>query len=426
MPSQLATLVYKMTLLNILMIMSYHMSSTYLVLYITDWVGVGGFTLLFSAGMVTQTILDYPSGGLGDRFGYRTVLSVAYVLHIIALIVLTCSTDLVGFAFYFFLKSIANSQESGALQSWFDTQYQHLSASNVFDIDRKIYGLYYGRLTVVLQISSAPVFVLSGFLAGSFGRKFLFISQALLTFPVLLFIILYINSVHTSESQNLSSWTFRKVWRSYLRTLKTGVKYVAHVKGLFFFLISQSLATVAITLWLRFIFFFVLIGYTGTDELAGILRSALYLVSIFVGYFTASMSKRLDPGTWIPRLLVLWSVVFFGGYIAMMLVWPLSNTLVIPAVLVMVLILSPASSVIVPSYMIAQRKLMSQVVPSEVRNSVYSLIPTFVTILLPFMALILGELVSLQGLMTGLIFLSSILLLSSLFGLSTRKLHSID
>ncbi|MDF1537644.1 MAG: MFS transporter [Candidatus Thorarchaeota archaeon] len=104
--------------------------------------GLGLLGILVSIEMVVQTLLDYPSGALGDWIGQRWVIGIGNALYGVVFLMVsfvTVSTPFWFLAALFAVQGIAQSQISGAWGAWFDNNYR-VAMPN--DTDRKQYGVF--------------------------------------------------------------------------------------------------------------------------------------------------------------------------------------------------------------------------------------------------------------------------------------------
>jgi MFS family permease len=130
--------------------------------YIAGLVLVG---VLVVIQLVTQTLLDYPTGALGDHIGQRWVLASAMICFAAAFWLTSIATPESPFIIFlaiYVLFGVANSQESGTWWSWFDNNYR---VSMPHDEDRKQYGVLMGRINVVFELVGTLVVIPGAWLA---------------------------------------------------------------------------------------------------------------------------------------------------------------------------------------------------------------------------------------------------------------------
>ncbi len=174
------------------------LSSTFHIIFIAEALGGGpgqyiqGLTLvsiLLVIQLSTQTLLDYPSGSLGDHIGHRYVLSSAYICYGASLFltsIVTSDTPFIIFILIYLLLGIAGSQESGAWGAWFDNNFQVAMPG---DEDRKQYGVFQGRLMMLITLSSTITLVPGSVLAALLGRPWIFQLEAVISIIVAILLL---------------------------------------------------------------------------------------------------------------------------------------------------------------------------------------------------------------------------------------------
>ncbi len=158
-------------------------------------------------------------------------------------------------------------------------------------------------------------------------------------------------------------------------------------------------------IWALLILFVIYFGYTGTDLLAGIFRSTVFLLGIPTFIIVGNISKKITSKNWIYRFHFLHSLLFFGGFALLLFLRPLNDTLNFIGIILVILIFI-ITGIFNQLTLILRQRIIIDLVPEEIRNSVYSLIPTIVGILsIPFM-IIVGNLVNTYNISTGILFLA--------------------
>ncbi|MFX0065875.1 MAG: hypothetical protein ACFFC7_27190 [Candidatus Hermodarchaeota archaeon] len=118
-------------------------SSTFYVLFILDKVGYQALGTFLALSFVVQASLDYPSGALGDWIGHKWILTASYICYGLAYGILVFADSFWDLLLVYLLGGLARSQESGALQSWFDNNYK--ISVTVSDPNREIYQVFHGK-----------------------------------------------------------------------------------------------------------------------------------------------------------------------------------------------------------------------------------------------------------------------------------------
>ena len=123
-PNEVTNLFYRYIVLDTLILLTLTLNQTFLILYVLQFVDLVVLGLLISVWQITQFFFDYPSGGLGDKFGQKWVLSVSFLSFSFSFSIMILIPTIDGFIVAFLLFGFAQSQLSGALDSWFDNNYK--------------------------------------------------------------------------------------------------------------------------------------------------------------------------------------------------------------------------------------------------------------------------------------------------------------
>ena len=154
---------------------TFHITDTFLVLYLLETHTWAQVSIVFSVQMATQLIFDYPTGILGDWIGQKKILISSFFFLSCANLCILLSESFAIYVLFGVLSGLGNSQFSGILDAWYDSQYT--SQCNQIDPDRKIYGLFQGRVySLYLRIAGLSILV-SGLITNNFSRIILFILQ---------------------------------------------------------------------------------------------------------------------------------------------------------------------------------------------------------------------------------------------------------
>jgi MFS family permease len=136
--------------------------------------GLGPLGLLIVIQLGTQTILDYPSGAIGDWIGQRYVIACGNVLYGISFFMVSyvsSQTPYLYLVVIYALQGVASSQISGAWGAWFDNNYR---IANPNDTDRKQYGVFWGRVGMITQIAATLSLIPGSVLAVIFSHAWVF------------------------------------------------------------------------------------------------------------------------------------------------------------------------------------------------------------------------------------------------------------
>ncbi|MHA2273071.1 MAG: MFS transporter [Candidatus Hodarchaeales archaeon] len=392
------SLAMKFCVLNSTQIAQAQVASTFLVLFLLEVISFTELGILFAIQFGLMALLDYPTGALGDAIGHKMVLAFAYCCYAISIIFLLIGNSFVEFVIYAALTALGGSQESGALQSWFDNNYRITMGDN--DKDRKIFGAFSGKMQVLARIISGSMFIGGGIIAAAHSRRILFIGQLCLVLIALGFIVLLMNNEESIEIP-------QRTLKAYIDRLKGGLQFVASTRGtlLYFLCTAAFFATISIWGGLMLLPFYE--SYAGGDEYIGLLRAIIYASGIFWQLLGARMSKRVDNihrGQFLTTLML--QIVFYSLVFGFYNLFPPPNAFVL-ASFVGVIILFQFISLSIGLESIFRRRLLIELVPDKYRNSVYSLMPTLQLLFSVPMIILGGFVITQYGFTGGLLLIIS-------------------
>ncbi|MHA2246591.1 MAG: MFS transporter [Candidatus Hodarchaeales archaeon] len=372
---------YMRTFLYLSMIISFlaSLSSTFYVLFSINQIGFALTAVCTSIMLATQLMFDYPSGALGDWIGQRWVLAIAFIFYGISFLFLTTAHIFLDFALIAVINGFANAQSSGAFNTWVDNNYR--VAVGEADPDRKIYGFSTSRVNALNNFALAASFMVGGAIATLISRRIVFAIQFGLTIIIIFLFLAYLRDIKTEDvSQIELSEAKSSRISTYFIYLKGGVQFLFSSKAVFLFLIGNAIYNVTWMIWGGLVLFPIYFGYTGTDALAGLLRTSLFLAGIPLAFYIANLSKRISNER-LPTFLFLSAVLFFPSFIILTLLMPPTNEFnplgIALTFFLLWFIVGTAFSIA----QTLQQRIMIDLVPSEFRNSVYSLMPTIFSLI---------------------------------------------
>ncbi|MBN2229957.1 MAG: MFS transporter [Candidatus Thorarchaeota archaeon] len=392
-----------MSILMPLFSLTVMISTTFFMIFVAEAVGQGNYIqglgvvgTLVVVQMVVQTLLDYPTGAIGDWLGQRFIIASAFVTYAISYFMVasvTSTTPLLYLVLIYALQGFANSQQSGALGAWFDNNYRVAVPS---DFDRTQYGVFQARLGMIFQIVATLSLIPGGILAGIFGRTWVFQLQGILCIVISVVAFKVIRDL--PEVQEEKRGETRPTIGEYTSLLKGGVSYLFREPWVKYVITGSMLAGSTVMVWGNLILFPLYFSYLFTDIAVASYRTLLFVPGVVTGERSGVWSKRFEPKKWIPRFRILQSggFLFFIIFAAIMFFFPPPTSLVPSIELVIpftsiTFIQFPMESMI-PVILIAitftltmfssscadiltQREMLD-VIPNKIRNSMYSLQPT--------------------------------------------------
>jgi MFS family permease len=370
--------------------------STFLVLFLLEIISFAELGLLLAIQLALIALLDYPTGAISDWTSQRFVMILAYCSYAVSILFLLVGTDFYSLLLFAIWTAIGQSQESGALQTWFDKNYR--AASGDFDADRKIYGAFYGKLIAYQTVINVFAFILGGLIAAIFSRRVLFYVQFLLVLFVLVLVVVLMKNSSSLENS-------AKPVKSFASQFIGGIRFVSTSKANLCFFVGLAMIAASQGIWFFLMLFPFYQGYAGSDEYIGLLRAIINCSGVCWRLAGARFSRRIGKQNlhrwfFIDNFMIY--VVFFLAVFGFFTIFPPTITLtfvILAVILLFVLFLHPWTSV----ELILRRRLIVDLVPDEYRNSVYSLQSTLLVLIsVPFL-IIGGGIISEFGFSMGIL-----------------------
>ena len=407
---------------------SFQISTTFWMIYIAESIGNGDyFAGLTFVGLLVvlqqgiQTVLDYPTGALGDWIGQRYVISSALICYAAAfylssLIVKDTPAPLWIYIAIYVLFGIGSSQESGAFNAWFDNNYR---VAMPHDVDRKQYGVFQGRIGMVWQISSTLVLLPGSWLAFFYGETWVFKLQAV--FAIVLAVIVFrlvrdLPGVRDEDEKPSMS--------EYGTLLKDGFKFLWSSRFVTLAIMSEVVMFSIGPVWWNLMLFPLYFSFLVTLVAVSAFRTLVFIPQAFANERSGVLAKRFEPKKWIPRFKILQftSVVFYIALAALVHFFPGISPETDPSTIDFVTILIPFTNLpliqipvqtVIPVILlfaifvglnmfgslagILMQRVMIDVIPNRIRNSMYSLQPTLVMLVSMPLIAFYGWLIPISG-----------------------------
>ncbi|MEM4735230.1 MAG: MFS transporter [Candidatus Thorarchaeota archaeon] len=398
-------LVRRMVLFMPAAISAYMISTTFWMIQIAESLGGGDYMaglgmvgVLVVVQLLVQILLDYPSGALGDRIGQRYVVMLALLTHSAAFWFTSMVEPTSPYEYFiaiYVLRGIGQSQESGAWTAWMDNNYR---AAMPHDRDRKMYGVMSGRLGLIREVVATVVLLPGSWLAVTYSRAWVFRLQALLCAILALAAVRVLRDF--PEVETIRS---RQTARGYTGVLRDGIRFLGSSRFVLLVITGEVIIWSVGVVWWDLLLFPLYYTYLTTDVAVAAYRTLIFVPNIVSVERSGVWSRRLEPTKWVPRLRVLQ----FGGFLFYVLLSAI--TLLFPGpsdsgdlfriyapFTDIPLIEAPVQS-LVPIFLIfvtftigdfagsfagiLSQRIMLDVIPNRIRNSLYSLQPTLAMIL---------------------------------------------
>ena len=392
---------------------SFQISTTFWMIYIAESLGNGdyfaGLTLvgfLVVLQMAIQTALDYPTGAIGDWIGQRYVITSALLCYAVAfglssLIVKDTPAPMWVYISIYVLFGLGSSQESGAFNAWFDNNYR---VAMPHDKDRKQYGVFQGRLGMVWQVSSTLVLLPGSWLAYLYGETWVFGLQAVFAVFLAIMVFRIVKDLPCVRDE----MDERPSIGEYGSLLKDGFRFLWSSRFVTLIILGEVVMWSIGPVWWNLILFPLYFSFLVTMVAVSAFRTLVFFPQALANERSGVLAMRFEPKKWIPRfrLLQFTGVIFYlilavivylfpgipaGTYPETIefytVLIPFTNLplieipvqTLIPVVLLFLLFIS--LNVFGAIAGILTQRVMLDVIPNRIRNSMYSLQPTLAMLL---------------------------------------------
>ncbi|MHA1952098.1 MAG: MFS transporter [Candidatus Thorarchaeota archaeon] len=322
--------------------------------------------VVWSVYFTTLALLDYISGTLGDAIGYKQVLIGAYLSKAIAIPFLLFGDSLIWYVLFMILLAVGDSQESGALEAWFDNYYR--PRAEIEDPERKIYTQFIARSSPLYNTFTICGFVFGGFIATEFSRQMVFAIYAILViFELILIQKVLWETVERDPERGIGD---------YFQRIRESLSIFINSRTIFFYFLGIAAIWAANeSVWHTFISIKIYIEYTGSDAGAGIIRSAIFASALLWQILVIKFIHQFKrPHLWVFLSTVVSNAMFFAMVLVYYQVVPPTGVDIWPAVGIILLYQIPASWESLQGTL--QQRINLDLIPDEHRNSLYSLLPT--------------------------------------------------
>ncbi|MHA1976205.1 MAG: MFS transporter [Candidatus Hodarchaeales archaeon] len=400
------------TVLSVGMAISFLMSlsSTFYVVFVIDQIGYTLAAVSTSVMLFTQLIFDYPSGSLGDWIGQRSVLALAFISYSVTFFLLITANTFEEFAFISIINGFGNAQSSGTFETWIDNNYRKSVIDR--DSDRRTYGFVMSRISSMNNFALGASFLIGGALATEISREFVFSVQFVLSLIVIILIMVFIKDLESTDELVKEKSTTKG--RSYLQFMIGGIRVMFKDQKTFLFIMGMSIYNVVWLIWGNLLLFPIYFGYTGTDVLASSLRTFLFFIGIPVSFYMANITKRIQNER-LSTFILLQILFFFPSFFALTYLVPPTNEFNLIGLIGTFFLLSTLVGTLFNISTTLSQRILLDLVPSENRNAVYSLMPSIVSLLgIPILP-IAGAAVDTYGLHVGLILAGLVCIIGYIF-----------
>ncbi|MFX0066686.1 MAG: MFS transporter [Candidatus Hermodarchaeota archaeon] len=397
-PRPAHSLVQKFFILASLQSTFFMISGTFYVLYVIDKVDYDALGLLLAVSFIVQAILDYPSGVLGDWIGQRWTLTTAFVAYGLSYGLLALANSVTDLMVVYILVAFAASQESGAMQSWFDNNYKVVA--DEADPNRETYQLFQGKLQLILGYLWAATFIVGGLIATIYFRETVFALQSVGMFVLAGLCLVFVTNFPGILKPERSL-------TNYFKILGEGLRFTLSSKYMLFFTIFVCISGAVWSIWSQMILFPLYYGYTGSDLGAAFFRCIVWILAASSAAKAGEWSKKLNVYHWLSRMELFVLTGYFSLFALLIFIFPWENNLNLLAIGLVCLIFFFLDAGVNISNILRQR-LMLDTIPDNIRNSIYSLFPTLVLIISAPAVFVAGNVIKLLEVPTMLVIMTLI------------------
>jgi MFS family permease len=437
---------------------AFQISTTFWMISIAETLGGGDYYIgmamvgiLVIIRIAVQTLLDYPTGGIGDWIGQRWIISSALICYSLAFWLTAYATAVVSVPFFVFviiyaLMGLGASQESGAMGAWFDNNYRVAMPG---DKDRKQYGVFWSRAGMLFQLISTIVLIPGSLMAFALGRSWVFQVQGILFIFLAVLALVFIRDFPGARRQEGE----RSGFREYGRLLKDGIRFVGSSRFVTFTMIGEMLMWAISIVWWEILLFPLYFSYLLSDIAVSTFRTSMFAPMVISQERSGVVSQRFDPVKWIPRLRLIQfcSFTFFLGLMAITAIFPapeiatqfivvyipftavpfitLPFMSIVPVALIWVLFVGQDTFGRITE--VLNGRVMLDVFPNRIRNCMYSLRPTIAFLLSMPLILVISQLLPIVRfpivfIIAGIVALAGALLVRKGFQYPIPKDESIE
>lgn len=368
---------------------SFMMSTTFFAVFVAETLvgpvfyltlGMALVAQLALVGSIVQLVFDYPTGGIGDWIGQRWILCTAFLCFAASTLLTAFATTYIDFILVYILSALGAAQQSGAIASWFDTNYRAAAK----DPDRSAYSVAQGRMGMLFQISATVSLIPGAVLADLITRQGVFFLQGIIC------IILGVGSlIMFRDFPEVTENRPKRSLRAYYSLLAEGIRFAFSSRFVFFYIFGSVLFFSAINVWGTFILMIVYYSYLYEQKAVALFRTILFAAGILFIERAGIWTRKLPPRRWIAvfRYMQTCGPFFFIAIAAVFVFVPPIPGIPFPFMFLQISSIVVCLAFIITGFfgsaanLLAQRLLLDMI-PDRNRNSLYSLFPTLTLMLL--------------------------------------------
>ena len=154
-------------------------------------------------------------------------------------------------------------------------------------------------------------------------------------------------------------------------------------------------------------------AYKGSDIAISIMRTIIWIIIIPLHLYMATLSKKISNKR-LSIAMAFHALLLFSGWLVIITLIPIENNFNLLGMLGVMSVAISINGTLLAILMILRSRILLDIVPDKFRNSVYSLIPSLVALFgIPIIPIV-GVIVELYGLASGIIISLAIAIIASI------------
>lgn len=371
------------------------LTSTFFVLYILDALGFKQTSIVLTVMLSVQIVGDYPSGALSDRIGQRWLLTSATVMITVGMFLLAYATMFIHFIIIGAILGFANAQASGALESWYDNNYQKFEVPN--DPEKKDYGYTLNQIKAITNFVMGTTFIIGGVLATAYGRADVFIIEGILCGFLTIFIFVWMKDILKENPSGIIEESSKP---NFIDTFKGGITYLFGSKANIFLALGYTIILFVINIWGDLFLYPIYFGYSGSDKIAGLLRATIFFITVGEAILISKLTRIINKNK-VALFFGIWTIGLFGGTALLLDLIPMKNQFSLIGCIIIIVLFTMTTGLLGGIAFVLIQRVILDFFPSEYRNSLYSFFPTARGILAIFFLPLTGSLIESDGMIAG-------------------------
>lgn len=364
--------ILRLVLVHYLFVFFISFANMFILLEALTYLNLSQVAILLGIFLLTESIVAFPAGTLGDSKSFRIILSLSVLFYFITYRLVVVANTFNEFVLVYIFLGISSALLLDNFFSFFDNNYDYYVYE---DTTRNIYSSFIGVFVAVKSLILALGLLMGAYVAHLYSKVDLFSYSSFFLIIAFLLTLLFFKD-HQSfklEKKNRS--------HGFLTTFKETLKYSWKKRSFRFFIIGVVIINLTSVLWIQLysVLLYSKIGHT--DQFIGFLFSSeVIITAILIGSLGILVGRVTKTKFWfLASLLISYPILYFG------LSWFItSNPIPTSFNLNYTLVFLLAFFVFLIPYNfndILYYRVILDLVPENYRGSIYSLIDSLTSIL---------------------------------------------